>query len=92
LFGDRVLRNSDSGKTKTEKVMWDKLSKVQGAIALAVIGTVIISIFMMVMILVAANEDKWDLADKWLTMLFTSLVCNAFLGYLYVKAQQHKSS
>lgn len=72
--------------------MWEKISKLQGAIALAVIGTVIISLFMMAMIAIAANQGKWDLADKWLTMLFTSLVCNAFLGFLYVKAQQQKQN
>ena len=65
--------------------MFDKLTKMKGAIALAVVGTTCVSIFMMAMILIASNALKWDLADKWLTMLFTSLVCNAFLAYLYVK-------
>lgn len=65
--------------------MWDKFTKMRGAISLAVIGTILISLFMMGMILIAVQQHKWDLADKWLTMIFTSLVCNAFLGYLYVK-------
>lgn len=72
--------------------MWEKLNKLQGAIALAVIGTIVISLFMMTMIVIAASQSKWDLADKWLTMLFTSVVCNAFLGFLYVKAQQAKTN
>jgi hypothetical protein len=59
---------------------------MKGAIALAVIGTSVISLFIMAMSVVAANHGKWDLADKWITMLFTSIVCNAFLGFLYVKA------
>lgn len=66
--------------------MWDKINKVKAAVALAVIGTIIITLFMIVMILVAAHHAKWELVDKWLMMLFTSLVSNAFLGYLYVKA------
>jgi hypothetical protein len=68
--------------------MWEKINKIQGAIALAVFGTIIISLFMMIMVAIAATHGKWDIADKWLTMLFTSVVCNAFLGFLYVKAQQ----
>jgi hypothetical protein len=68
--------------------MLEKLNKVQGAIALAIIGTGLISIFMMVMVVIAANHGKWDLSDKWLTMLFTSVLCNGFLGFLYVKSQQ----
>jgi hypothetical protein len=67
--------------------MWEKINKIQGAIALAVFGTVIITLFVMVMSILAALHGKWDMADKWLTMLFTSVVCNAFLGFLYVKAQ-----
>ena len=65
--------------------MWEKVSKIKGAVALAVIGTTTISLFMMIMIGVAAHANKWELVDKWLMMLFTSLVCNAFLGFLYVK-------
>ena len=65
--------------------MWEKVNKIKGAVALAVFGTFIIAIFMMAMIVVAANSGKWELVDKWLMMLFTSLVCNAFLGFLYVK-------
>jgi hypothetical protein len=72
--------------------MLEKLSKMQGAIVLAIFGTAIISIFMMVMVVVAAMHDKWDMADKWLTLLFTSIVCNAFLGFLYVKAHQNKTT
>jgi hypothetical protein len=68
--------------------MWEKINKIQGAIALAVFGTVIISLFIMAMAVMAAHHNKWDMADKWLTMLFTSVVCNAFLGFLYVKASQ----
>jgi hypothetical protein len=68
--------------------MWDKFNKIKGAIALAVFGTVIISLFMMIMIGVAAHANKWELVDKWLMMLFTSLVCNSFLGYLFVKSNQ----
>ncbi len=66
--------------------MWDKINRIKGAVALAVIGTTLISIFMMIMIAVAAHADKWELVDKWLMMLFTSLVCNAFLGFLFVKS------
>lgn len=66
--------------------MWDKLNKVKGAVALAVFGTVIVSVFIMAMITVAAIQHRWEFVDKWLTMLFSSLVCNAFLGFLYVKA------
>lgn len=68
--------------------MWDKISRMQGAIVLAIFGTAIISIFMMVMVVIAALHDKWDMADKWLTMLFSNVLCSGFLGYLYVKAQQ----
>jgi len=65
--------------------MWDKMNKVKGAVALAVVGTVIITLFIMCMIVIATNAEKWELVDKWLMMLFTSLVCNAFTGFLYVK-------
>lgn len=65
--------------------MWEKANRIKGAVALAVFGTTTISMFMMAMIVVAANANKWELVDKWLMMLFTSLVCNAFLGFLYVK-------
>lgn len=67
--------------------MWEKINKIQGAIALAVFGTIIITLFMMAMVIIAAIHNKWDIADKWLTMLFTSVVCNAFLGFLFVKSQ-----
>lgn len=66
--------------------MWEKVNKIRGAVALAVFGTLIISMFMMAMIVVAADHNKWELVDKWLMMLFTSLVCNAFLGFLYVNS------
>lgn len=72
--------------------MWDNINKVKAGVALAVVGTLLISLFMMAMIAVAAKSGKWELVDKWLTMLFTSLVCNAFLGYLYVKTQHVKSN
>ena len=72
--------------------MWEKLSKIQGAIVLAIFGTGVISIFIMVMIVLAAKQSKWDLADKWLTMLFSSVLCNGFLGFLYVKSQGTKTN
>lgn len=72
--------------------MWEKANKIKGAVALAVFGTSIICLFMMVMILVATKAGKWELVDKWLMMLFTSLVCNAFLGFLYVKQNAPKNN
>lgn len=72
--------------------MWEKINKVKGAIALAIAGTAVITIFIMAVIVVAMLHGKWDLADKWITMLFTSLVSNAFLGFLYVKTNQSGSS
>lgn len=66
--------------------MWDKINRIKGAVALSVVGTLVVSLFMMVMICVAAHAAKWELVDKWLMMLFTSLVCNAFLGFLFVKS------
>lgn len=72
--------------------MWEKLSKIQGAIVLAIFGTIVISLFIMVMVILAAKQSKWDLADKWLTMLFSSVLCNGFLGFLYVKSQGTKTN
>ena len=72
--------------------MWEKLNKIQGAIALAVCGTVVISLFIMIMVVLAAKQGKWDIADKWLTMLFSSVLCNGFLGFLYVKSQGTKNN
>jgi len=72
--------------------MWEKISRMQGAIVLAIFGTAIISVFMMVMVVIAAIHNKWDMADKWLTMLFSNVLCSGFLGYLYVKAQQPKTT
>jgi hypothetical protein len=67
--------------------MWDKLNKVQGAIALAVAGSSIVLLFMMAMAIMAAVHGKWDMADKWATMLFMQSI-GAFFGFLYMKSQQ----
>lgn len=70
---------------------WEKISRMQGAIVLAVIGTAIILLFVMVMVVIAALHGKWDMADKWVTMLFTTAT-GAFLGFLYMKTQQSKNN
>lgn len=67
--------------------MWDKIGKMQGAIVLAVLGSGALIIFMIAMAIVAATHNKWDMADKWLTMLFTQAT-GVFFGFLFVKAQQ----
>ena len=67
--------------------MCEKLGKMQGAIALAVVGSSAIMLFMMAMAIVAAVHGKWDMADKWLTLLFTQAM-GAFFGFLYMKSQQ----
>jgi hypothetical protein len=66
--------------------MWDKFSKMQGAVVLAVIGTAAVLIFTMVMAGFAAAHGKWDMADKWLMLIFTQ-VGGAFMGFLYMKSQ-----
>jgi hypothetical protein len=71
--------------------MWEKLGKMQGAIVLAVIGSAVILLFMIAMAIVAAVHGKWDMADKWLTMLFTQAT-GVFFGFLYMKTQQPKST
>lgn len=72
--------------------MLEKLSKMKGAVVLAIFGTSAITLFIMAMIVIAGRHGKWELVDKWLSMLFTSLVCNAFLGFLYVKANNKTTS
>lgn len=68
--------------------MWEKLNKIRAAVILAVGGTVLVTIFIMALVIVAAIKENWEFVDKWITMLFTSLVSNAFLGFLYVKSKQ----
>jgi hypothetical protein len=67
--------------------MWEKVSKMQGAIVLAVAGSAIVLLFMMIMTVIAAIHGKWDMADKWGSMVFMQSI-GAFFGFLYMKSQQ----
>ena len=69
--------------------MWDKIGKMQGAIVLAVIGTAAVLLFTMILATFAAIHGKWELADKWVTLLFTQAGA-AFMGFLYMKSQTNK--
>lgn len=71
--------------------MWDKLGKMQGAIVLAVAGSIAIIVFTMIMAGIAATHGKWDMADKWLSMLFMQAT-GAFFGFLYMKSQQQNKN
>lgn len=71
--------------------MWEKIGKMQGAIVLAVIGSTAVLLFMMGLAIFAAVHGKWDMADKWATMLFMQSI-GAFFGFLYMKSQQQSKS